>query len=570
MITSQGERRFQTAGIVALAGVVLLWLVVSAIAVSREGTWGDEVGYILKAWWYITGAVRPYSAEDATWYQPLFYYVMGPWQWIFGHDVVASRSLTVLITAINIGLLAALLRRLNCGIWPIAFAIVVFALTEDSIFYFSSATPYALAVCLQLIALHLMLSMRRNAGYAVAVALGVVLTMTYFVRINMVSFIALSLAIVWVRAGRDRWRVYVVSAAIFVVTWSILAAIWGSRFVYISLWFPFVTDWLSRAGIMPFPNAFTFSRQLVTTGIPVHNSVGDLLAYMFGPDILVSWIVAHHGLPIAATILAAGALAVRGMPNRGWIAVFVAAYVFLLLFHHFSAQSYCPICIQAYANYFNYLGALAGALALNGLSAVFTRKELGRTVAIGAVVASLVLASLQSWNLSGSNRLPSIRNQETSLSTEVRQVGDALKGLAPANSLVGLVSMDPRIPLALSSAGMRVPPVALTLTSFYRKLNDNLTAEQRATTTAELLDLSGWTDSTADDWMRNAYEFLLVQRRPDRFPSWLIWSPDAPLVKRGLAQCFEKIDARSFDQMVPPLSVELYRRTRRGEVCVKD
>ncbi len=123
----------------------------------------------------------------------------------------------------------------------------------------------------------------------------------------------------------------------------------------------------------------------------------------------------------------------------------------------------------------------------------------------------------------------------------MHRIGEALKGNLPANSLVGLASMDPRIPLALADADARISPVALSLTSFYRKLNDNLTAEQKAVTTAEIAELSLWTDLTAKNWMRNDYEFLLVQRRPDRFPSWLIWSPDAPLVVRGLAKCFERI-----------------------------
>jgi hypothetical protein len=57
------------------------------------------------------------------------------------HRFVARPVLA--ITAVNIGLLAGLLRRLGCTVWPIAFAIVVFALTEDSIFYFDSARPYA-------------------------------------------------------------------------------------------------------------------------------------------------------------------------------------------------------------------------------------------------------------------------------------------------------------------------------------------------------------------------------------------------------------------------------------------
>jgi hypothetical protein len=570
MMISQGERRFQAAGAIALAGVVLLWLGVSVVAMSRQGTWADETAYILKSWWYISGAVRPYSAEDATWYQPLIYYVIGAWQWIAGHGVAASRSVMVVITAINIGLLAGLLRRLSCGVWPIVFAIAVFALTEDSIFYFSSATPYALSICLQLIALHLMLSMRNGAGYALAVALAVVLTMIYFVRIDLVAFIALSLVIVWVRAGRDRWRVYAVSAATFVLTWSVLAWLWGSRFVYVSLWFPVVTDWLSRAGLMPFPHAMAQSRQLLLIDSPARTSLVDRLTYMFGPDIMLNWLVAHHMVPLAAAIFALGALAVRRMPNRGWIAAFLAAYVFLLLFYHFGAQSYCPVCIQAYANYFDYFGALAGALALHGLSSGGEQKGFGRVACVAAIVVALGLASWQSWRLTGSNRLPSIRNQETSLSGDVRQVGDALKGLAPANSVVGLVGTDSRIPLALSQADLRVPPVTLTLAAFYRKLNDNLTAEQAAATTAEIGELSAWTDSIAEGWMRNAYDFIVVQRRPDRFPAWLIWAPDAALVKRGLTKCFEKIDTRSFDALVPPLSIEIYHRTKRGESCVSD
>ncbi|MEN3349623.1 MAG: hypothetical protein V7632_3258, partial [Bradyrhizobium sp.] len=198
------------------------------------------------------------------------------------------------------------------------------------------------------------------------------------------------------------------------------------------------------------------------------------------------------------------------------------------------------------------------------------QKGFGRVACVAAIVVALGLASWQSWRLTGSNRLPSIRNQETSLSGDVRQVGDALKGLAPANSVVGLVGTDSRIPLALSQADLRVPPVTLTLAAFYRKLNDNLTAEQAAATTAEIGELSAWTDSIAEGWMRNAYDFIVVQRRPDRFPAWLIWAPDAALVKRGLTKCFEKIDTRSFDALVPPLSIEIYHRTKRGESCVSD
>src|SRR6201995_3679652 len=202
-------RRFGATGIGVLLAVLVCWFVLSVTAVRWQGSWLDETNYILKSWWYVSGTVKPYSAEDATWYQPLFFYALGSWQWIFGHGVISARTFSLVVTAINIGLVASLLHRLGCTVWPIAFAVVVFALNEDSIFYFNSATQFAAFVCLQLVALHLLLQMNGNAGVTVALALGAVLTMNYLLRINSVAFIALSLAVVWVRAGRDRWRVYI-------------------------------------------------------------------------------------------------------------------------------------------------------------------------------------------------------------------------------------------------------------------------------------------------------------------------------------------------------------------------
>src|ERR1700731_2327169 len=156
MTVSDEETGFRAAGVGVVLAALLCWGVLSVIAVLRQGTWADEAGYIIKAWWYISGAVKPYSAEDATWYQPLVFYALGSWQRMFGPAIVSSRAFSLVITAVNIGLLASLLHRLGCTVWPIAFAIVVFALTEDSIFYFNSATPFAGTICLQLAALHLL------------------------------------------------------------------------------------------------------------------------------------------------------------------------------------------------------------------------------------------------------------------------------------------------------------------------------------------------------------------------------------------------------------------------------
>lgn len=569
MDASRRDRRFAASGVVVLAAVLVAWLVLSAIAVTRQGTWPDEAIYIIKAWRYVSGAVKPYSAADATWYQPLLFYWIGVWQWIAGHDIVTSRVLSLLVTAANLALLSAFLRRLGCTVWPIALAVILYALTEDGIFYFNSISPYTYAVFLQLVALHLMLSMERRANYPLAIGLGIVLTMVYLLRINLVSFIALSLAIVWVRAGRDRWRVYAVSAAIFLIVWGALAWLWGSRFVYVSLWVPMVTDFLVKIGLLPqlFPNASGFSHTVTVELVPTP-TLRALLRYAFGWEMWRDWMLAHHMLPMAGVVMAALVAMVPRIANRGWMLLSVVAYGGMLVFHHLGAQTYCPICIQAYANYFDYLGALAGGLAVHGLLQRFPSMPAMRAFAVGLIVASVVTAAVQSWSLTGVNRLPSIRHGADSLPQEVKDVSAVFAPSLPAGASVSMVGLDPRIPLALERAGIRIPAVDLGVASNYRQLKPGLTPEQQALTIGELEDLSTWTDATARRWMADDYDWLIVQRRPERFPPWLIWAPDAPLVKTGLAACFEPAGMHRFDAFTPPLTFEIYKRVRRGSVCL--
>jgi hypothetical protein len=461
-----------------------------------------------------------------------------------------------------------LLHRLGCTLWPIAFAIVVFALNEDSIFYFSSATQFAPFVCLQLVALHLVLQINRSASLPVALALGAVLTMAYLLRINSVAFIALILAVVWVRAGRDRWRVYFCSAALLVVSWSLLALLWGRRFAYVTIWLPGLTDSLVQAGVLPklYPNAMPLSHSLA--GVSPHATLLDLLEYAFGWDVMGHYFFNHHAVPFAAASAATVIAALRPIPNRGWTGLFAVFYWVLLVFHHLGLQSICGGCIQAYANYVDYIAALAGGLALHGVLQTTRSDLLARVVAVVMVVASIGLSAGQAWSLTGTYALPSIRNRTGSLPSEVDIAGATLKSLLPHGAVVGIVGLDPRIPLALREADVRFPSVFLTLPSNYRKLNEGLTPALQAETIAELADLSAWTDTTARQWIENDFDWLVLQRHPARVPSWLIWAPEAPLITTALEKCFERGATPAFDSFDPPLAVELYKRVRRGKVCL--
>ena len=569
MDVSNGNRRFRMAGVGVLLSVLVCWMALSVTAVLWQGTWADETDYIIKSWWYLSGGVKPYTAEDATWYQPLIFYALGSWQWVFGHGVVSARTFSLVMTGINIGLLASLLQRLGCTVWPIAFAIVVFALNEDGIFYFNSATQFAAFICLQLVALHLLLQMNKNASFAVAIAFGAVLTMAYLLRINSIAFIAISVAIVWVRAGPDRWRVYFCLAAILLTTWSLLALLWGRQFVYVTLWLPGVTDWLIQAGVLPklYPSAMRLSHQM--TGVISHPTLRDMLAYAFGRDILAHYYFNHHGVPFASALAATIVAALRPIPNRGWTALFAASYWAMLVFYHLGLQSICGSCIQGYANYANYLAALAGGLALHGLMLTSRSELLARGIAVGMAGASIALAAVQAWSLTGPYQLPSIRNRADSLPEEVRAAGEVMRTLLPPGSAAEFVGRDSRIPLALALADIRIPPVTLTLTSSYREMNANVTPAEAAQATQEMRQLTIWTDEIAKEWIQQNGDWMIVQRQPvDNVIPWLVWAPDAPLVKTGIEKCFEPVAEKAFSEFVPPLSIALYRRVRRGKICL--
>ena len=77
-----------------------------------------------------------------------------------------------------------------------------------------------------------------------------------------------------------------------------------------------------------------------------------------------------------------------------------------------------------------------------------------------------------------------------------------------------------------------------------------------------------WTDAIARQWVESDFDWLVVQRQPPNRAPWLIWAPEAPLVTTALDKCFERGPAPAFATFDPPLMIELYKRVRRGKVCL--
>src|SRR5437868_3807764 len=96
---SAGLRMLPT--VVLLAAAVVLYAAGARYVLLHGHTWTDEVSYLVKSWWYTSGTVSPYTATDATWYMPFYFYQLGWWQQALGLGLSSGRLLSIGLGALN-------------------------------------------------------------------------------------------------------------------------------------------------------------------------------------------------------------------------------------------------------------------------------------------------------------------------------------------------------------------------------------------------------------------------------------------------------------------------------------
>jgi hypothetical protein len=545
--------------------IVMSWIAWTTLAVTRQGTWVDETNYLVKALWYVTGVVKPYSNVDLTAYMPLHFFALGTWQMVLGHGVITSRLFSVLLTCVNFGLMTHLLRQLGARNFAIAIALAVFALNEESVFYFSSATPYAEAVFLQLLALNVLVAMIVTPRVIHAILLAVLLTLIYLLRIDLSLFIAIILGAVLFRVRRFAWLTTALSATVFVLTLAVLTLLWGRPFIYVGMFIPGMPDLypaIQLSHTMSYTKPVTFE---------------DMLRSALRWEIIRDWISLHHAPAILAIIISIAVAPFRSLPLRGWIAFFTGAYLVYLLFYLLAGQfpgrgpqapGQCAICVQAYLNYVDYLAALAIGLASQAVITRLGSSKLSVLFSCGIAGLFFSVILFQAVNLRGSLALPSALRQTGPLPRQVSEVAATIKNMIPSDEIVAPVGYDRRILLALAANDIRFPAWSLIAPANYRRLNDGLSSEQQARATVELESLSSWTDTTAERWLHETYNWLLVQDLPV-YPrlDWMIWHPQSPLVTDAINRCFVKLETWTIENTTPLLQLSLYRRRDLGSKC---
>jgi hypothetical protein len=324
---------------------------------------------------------------------------------------------------------------------------------------------------------------------------------------------------------------------------------------------------LIKAGALTelFPNAVRFSQ---TTYYDQPASLQAMIQSAFRLEVVRDWVIWHHLPPVAAAVFAATTLVSFGILRLRWLSLFTTAYWLGLLYYLVAGQLQCTICVQAYLNYIDYLAAISAGLALQ---LILDRRLLPRTFVLAVAFASItLLVPVQSLLIGGRLKLPSAFHQNMSLPKQIDLLTARIRGKIQADVPLGIVGADNRLLLALAADGVKFSAWSIVMPANYRRISPGLTADETDRTRREVEALTDWTDLTADRWLSEEYQRIVVVDSPRTArPEWVIWHPDAPKVENALSHCFEKEQTIPVGEIDPPMKIAIYRRRISGMSCLE-
>lgn len=548
--------------------LVLVWATAALVSAERQFTWLDETNYVVKSWWYLTGAVQPYSSDDATWYMPGYFLLLGLWQIVSGHDLFFIRLSSVALSAINLVLFISFLRKLGADGLVAVIAGGLYVLPAYSLHYGTAAAPYALANLLTLCLLHVSLALTREVTLRRSLVFGSLAAAIYFVRPNLIAITGpLTLWLMW-RAASGRALLAVSVLGSWLALWGVLALAFGHIFVFFSIRIPLLSDILNALGLLPsyFPYVETFPRWAGSTD---PTTASGLLLSAFDPERLLKRLIVPHGLAVIAAIVAA-CLVWRTSRRRDWILLLLGLYLCGLASHHIVSQLYCQNCIQAYANYFNLFAFAAAGLAVQSC---FDEAQFPGPLAANAQSASFVWRS--AWiasaivlpfvhaaalALTGQFPSPQILNWKMELAAgRVRDEIAAFAGRIPEGARVGVMAGRGPRTIALKALGVRFHPTTINLGDSYFKIRSDVSESDARAATAEFEGLTLWTDSTAERWITTEFDVILVEAR-SKYNQTLPWRPDNERLAPLLARHFTLSDEVEVGTGKRKRLVRVYRR----------
>ena len=482
-------------GFVLLAALAA-YTAVASNAITNAALGFEEVGYLIKAWWYITGAVMPFSATDAAPTLPLFPFSLGALQTQIGLTAPAARIAMVLIGLLNAVLLYSLCRKLTANSLASAAAVLIFIGSPATAYSFTVVSPIALTSLLVISALWLLVFSVGRPKVWRSVAMGLILTAIMMLNIDM-ALPALFLLIVFMAAvGSARWVHGAIAIAVIAMIIGVCVSALPDQFSVFLLHHPTIAPLLDLAGLAqmtPAVTNFNMSR------IAEDAFEGVLLPY-------------NGTLLLCALIIP---LTLRG-PRVFWV---VPIYLFAALaaIVVFRVPG-CEACVATAPSQVSAVGALGAAMTLAFLSRLVRQKNLASTpVMIGGVFFALALNTFAPTLAMRDDLIsfpaemlkqPRPGAEQEDIATLMRFIGQSVP---PGSEPILLMHQLPALPYAVHMAGRRFATLSIQPLASLANVSVSLTEARRESASAAIERSGGWTAETLRRWVERDYELILWQ-----------------------------------------------------------
>jgi hypothetical protein len=502
-----------------LLGILAVYGILAGRTLLHAPGLADEVSALIRSWWYagadVGATVSPYTAADATWSMPLYFYQLGFWQKLAGIGPVPARLMSILIGAVDGVLLFLICKRLTANTLAAAAAVFIFLATPATIFSFATATPASTIAGLHLAAVWLIVAHLGRPKVWASIAMGIVCAALFFYRQDMILAVIVLAPLYIAAVGRaKRWpHAALVVATLALASAGILAA-FPAKLAEYALRLPVIYPLIERLGGIA-PNFV-----LIDGGVTGSNPMLFDLARIRLADVVGGFLLPYSGtllMALAVFVLAGGALRILWIP--------ALYFLWLALTHILGAAGFCGGCITGYAPTFAGIGALAAGLSLALLGRSAKARGLPPPVAI--ISAAVVAVGLNAFAPFAATS-PAYHAYPAGLMTEAGPVAERDDTVALARWIAGLTPRPepilalhslgktklPALPWAVFLAGHLMPAQSFDPSASHRVINTRLPAAKREQVQAAIEDESLWTDDTLRRWIERDYDVIVLQQDP--------------------------------------------------------
>jgi hypothetical protein len=482
------------------------WLPVAFVALSAAAAYAavasnalvnarleaDEVGWLVKAWWYISGAVAPYTSADSAPTLPLFPFGLGALQTLIGLDVTSARSAMIVIGVANAVVLFLLCRKLTGNVLASAAAVLVFAGSPSTSFSFSTTSPIGVVSLLHLAAIWLVvLSVGRPALWR-SLLLGLILSAILLLSAEMVVPVLALFVVFMAAVGKARWgQGALVVAAVGLIIGAFVALL-PEQFTTVLL-------------AQPLP---AFVRDLIGMGAPV-----NLDAVRLAQDLWEGVVLPYGGTLLLCILLIA--LTWQG-PRVLWV---VPIYTMIALFglSVFRAPG-CEACAATAPSQVSAVAALGAAMTLAFLARLARQYKLaGTPLVIGGAFAALALNTFAPLMATREalHSFPAAMLMQSRAGAEQEDVAALMRfvgqNVPTSSEPILLIHRLPALPYAVHMAGRRLPAVSLNPTASLRAAPAAATGARREAALAAIERSGNWTGETLRRWVERDYDMIIWQ-----------------------------------------------------------